>query len=51
MVTTITDSERKINKKKAGKKSFWFEFAEEQGVNPHKSAWTEFHHKEKEEKR
>ncbi|UCE14952.1 MAG: zinc ribbon domain-containing protein [Candidatus Heimdallarchaeota archaeon] len=28
--------------RKKKKKSFWFEYAEKKGVDPHKSAWREF---------
>ncbi|MFX0173630.1 MAG: zinc-ribbon domain-containing protein [Candidatus Hodarchaeota archaeon] len=38
-ITEIRDSSK--NRKKR-KKSFWFEFAEDKGVNPHKSAWFDF---------
>ena len=29
-------------KKKRTKTSVWFEYAEEKGLNPHKSAWSDF---------
>jgi uncharacterized paraquat-inducible protein A len=50
MVMSISNknSDRKSKKKKP--KSFWFEYAEKKGVNPHKSAWDEFSKKEKEKK-
>jgi ribosomal protein S27AE len=44
-ITEINDSSK--NRKKR-KKSFWFEFAEDKGVNPHKSAWSDFLTDEKE---
>ena len=37
--------------KKPSKKSFWFEFADKQGVNPHKSAWAEYDAQEKRKKK
>ena len=29
-------------KKKRTKESVWFKYAEEKGINPHKSAWADF---------
>lgn len=37
--------------RKKKKKSFWFEYAEEKGVDPHKSAWREFTDDSREEER
>jgi membrane protease subunit (stomatin/prohibitin family) len=51
MVKPITKMNNNRNNKKKKTKSFWFEYAEEKGVNPHKSAWEEFSAKEKEKKR
>ena len=33
-------------KEKRTKKSVWFKYAEEKGINPHKSAWSDFEKKE-----
>ncbi len=44
----ISDINGSINQRKKKKKSFWFEYAEEKGLDPHKSAWAEFDKKEKE---
>jgi len=46
-VQKLSRSKTPSDGKKPSKKSFWFEFADKQGVNPHKSAWAEFDAKEK----
>ena len=35
-------------KEKRTKKSVWFKYAEEKGINPHKSAWSDFAQKNRE---
>ncbi len=47
----ISQAKNDDTKKKKKTKSFWFEYAEKKGVNPHKSVWNEFSKKEKEKKR
>ena len=47
----ISETRKDSSSKKKKRKSFWFEYAEEKGVNPHGSAWSEFAKKEKEGKR
>lgn len=49
-MTTITDENNTSQRRKKGKKSFWFEFAEKKGVNPHKSVWSEYEEQNKEKK-
>ncbi|MFX0051476.1 MAG: zinc-ribbon domain-containing protein [Candidatus Hodarchaeota archaeon] len=44
----ITEYRDPSKSRKKRKKSFWFEFAEDKGVNPHKSAWSDFLTNEKE---
>ena len=47
VVKQISDINGSANERKKKKKSFWFEYAEEKGLNPHKSAWAEFDEQEK----
>ncbi len=47
MVIGISAARDPKRDKKNDKKSFWFEFAEKKGVNPHKSAWYEYQDQEK----
>lgn len=47
MVKEITEAKNPSQSRKKRKKSFWFEFAEEKGVNPHKSVWSEFNKNQK----
>lgn len=47
-VKPISETRKDSTSKKKKKKSFWFEYAENKGVNPHSSAWRDFAHKEKE---
>jgi len=49
-VTTITEAKNTSKRRKKGKKSFWFEFAEEKGVNPRKSVWSEYEKHEEQNK-
>jgi hypothetical protein len=50
-VKPISETRNDLKPKKKKKKSFWFEYAEDKGVNPHGSVWSEFAQKEKEGKR
>lgn len=50
-MTIIADINDTTQRQKKGKKSFWFEFAEEKGVNPHKSVWSEFERQNEEKPR
>lgn len=47
----ISQAKNDVTNKKKKTRSFWFEYAEKKGVNPHKSVWNEFSKKEKETKR
>ncbi|MFX0084136.1 MAG: hypothetical protein ACFFAU_00550 [Candidatus Hodarchaeota archaeon] len=47
----ISEGKKNSKSDKKKKKSFWFEYAEDKGVNPHSSAWSEFAQKEKGMKR
>ncbi|MHA2224249.1 MAG: zinc-ribbon domain-containing protein [Candidatus Hodarchaeales archaeon] len=38
----ISEGNNRSKNSKKKKKSFWFEYAEKKGVDPHKSAWTKF---------
>lgn len=51
LVKPISQANNDDTKKKKKTKSFWFEYAEKKGVNPHKSVWDDFSKKEKEKKR
>ncbi|MHA2245599.1 MAG: hypothetical protein ACXADY_11590 [Candidatus Hodarchaeales archaeon] len=46
----MTEAKGPNQKRKKEKKSFWFEYAEKKGVNPHKSAWREYSNDEKEKR-
>ena len=51
LVKPISESKKDYRVKKKEKKSFWFEYAEKKGVDPHSSAWKDFSSKEKEKTR
>lgn len=51
LVKPISEAKKDYRVKKKEKKSFWFEYAEKKGVNPHSSAWEEFSRKENEKMR
>lgn len=51
MVKPISEAKKYNRVKKKEKKSFWFEYAEKKGVDPHSSAWKDFSSKEKEKAR
>lgn len=38
----LTEVKEPSQSRKKRKKSFWFEFAENKGFDPHKSVWSEF---------
>ncbi len=50
-VKQISEDRKDLKSDKKKKKSFWFEYAEDKGVNPHSSAWSEFTQNEKNMKR
>ncbi|MFW9778280.1 MAG: zinc-ribbon domain-containing protein [Candidatus Heimdallarchaeota archaeon] len=45
----ISKNNRPSKPKKKKSKSYWFEHQEKRGINPHKSAWSEFEEKQKRE--
>ena len=42
LVIQISEGNNSQKTSKKEKKSFWFEYAEKKGVDPHKSAWRQF---------
>ncbi|MFX0015567.1 MAG: hypothetical protein ACFFB2_11720 [Promethearchaeota archaeon] len=50
MVNNITDTKEYQKKPKKAKKSFWFEYTEKKGEDPHKSAWRQYYDDERENK-
>ncbi|UCG04706.1 MAG: zinc-ribbon domain-containing protein [Candidatus Heimdallarchaeota archaeon] len=44
----MTEAKGPNSKRKKEKKSFWFEYAKQKGVDPHKSAWRKFEDDKKE---
>ena len=42
MVACISEAKGPKKSRKKEKKSYWFEYAEKKGVDPHKSVWRNF---------